>query len=105
MARRANTSRQTAVLFRAFLAGQEDWRYGYDLSRETRLKSGTLYPALMRLEEQGLLDTRWEEPGQRGRPPRHMYRLSPAGIAAAQSALQHTERRTAGMRPPLKANS
>jgi PadR family transcriptional regulator PadR len=104
MARRANTSRQTLLLFRAFLGRQGDWRYGYDLSRETGLKSGTLYPALMRLEDQGLLETRWEEAAQRGRPPRHMYRLNGAGAAAAQNALRDGERRTSTMRPSLEAN-
>jgi PadR family transcriptional regulator, regulatory protein PadR len=105
MARRANTSRQTLLLFKAFLERQGDWRYGYDLSRETGLKSGTLYPALMRLEEQGLLETRWEEPAQRGRPPRHMYRLNGAGAVAAKNALSAGEQRTSAMRPPLRRTS
>jgi PadR family transcriptional regulator len=104
MARKANTSRQTLLVFRAFLERQGDWRYGYDLSRETGLKSGTLYPALMRLEEQGLLETRWQEADQRGRPPRHMYRLNGAGSAAAQHALRDGARRTANMRPSPEAN-
>jgi PadR family transcriptional regulator PadR len=104
MARRANSSRQTLLLFRSFLDRWADWRYGYDLSRETGLKSGTLYPALMRLEEQGLLETRWEEPAQRGRPPRHMYRLNRAGTASAQKALRDAEERTSTMRPSLEAN-
>jgi PadR family transcriptional regulator PadR len=104
MARKANTSRQTLRLFRSFLERRGDWRYGYDLSRETGLKSGTLYPALMRLEQQGLLETRWEEPAQRGRPPRHMYRLNGAGAAAAQNALRDGERETSAMRPSLEAN-
>jgi DNA-binding PadR family transcriptional regulator len=35
------------------------WRYGYELSRETGLKSGTLYPILMRLAKFSLLETKW----------------------------------------------
>jgi PadR family transcriptional regulator, regulatory protein PadR len=104
MVRKANTSRQTLLLFRSFLERRGDWRYGYDLSRETGLKSGTLYPTLMRLEDQGLLETRWEEPDQRGRPPRHMYRLNGAGAAVAQKALRDAEERTSTMRPSLEAN-
>jgi PadR family transcriptional regulator, regulatory protein PadR len=42
------------------------------------LKSGSLYPILIRLADRGLLETSWE-PGRGGRPPRHLYRLSPAG--------------------------
>ena len=42
------------------------------------LKSGSLYPILVRLADRGLLETSWE-PGPGSRPPRHLYRLSPAG--------------------------
>jgi DNA-binding PadR family transcriptional regulator len=56
-------------------------RYGYDLARSTGLASGTLYPILVRLEERGLLDARWELGEGR---PRHVYRLTAAGLEAAQ---------------------
>ena len=42
-----------------FLHGEGEWRYGYDISRNTGLKSGTLYPILMRLAEHGMLETSW----------------------------------------------
>lgn len=74
---------QTSQLLTAFLAAPELWRYGYDLSRGTGLKSGTLYPILARLEEQHLLETRWELP-LAGRPPRHMYRLRPETLFAVR---------------------
>jgi PadR family transcriptional regulator, regulatory protein PadR len=80
-------SRQTIALFKAFLAQPRDWRYGYDLSRENALKSGTLYPILMRLAKRGWLETRWTEPESPGRPPRHMYRLTPDGLRAARESL------------------
>lgn len=35
------------------------WRYGYELSRETGLKAGTLYPILMRLAKYSLLEAKW----------------------------------------------
>jgi PadR family transcriptional regulator, regulatory protein PadR len=79
-------SRQTIALFRAFLAQPRDWRYGYDLSRETELKSGTLYPILMRLNKRGWLETRWTEPEAPGRPPRHMYRLTADGLRSARES-------------------
>src|SRR5271157_5110086 len=72
-------SRQTLLLVEALLQDPAQWRYGYDLSRETGLKSGTLYPILMRLAEKSLLETRWEETAGAGRPPRHMYRLTALG--------------------------
>ena len=38
-----------------------------------------MYPILMRLADRGQVETAWEEHPPRGRPPRHLYRLSPAG--------------------------
>ena len=60
-----------------------DWCYGYDLMKSTGIKSGTLYPILMRLHERGLLESRWEEASQVGKPPRHAYRLTDTGLKAA----------------------
>lgn len=76
-------SPQTRTLLEALLEGPKDWHYGYDLSRATGLKSGTLYPILMRLANRQWLETRWEavEPGK---PPRHLYRLTPNGLAFAR---------------------
>jgi PadR family transcriptional regulator, regulatory protein PadR len=79
-------SSQTLLLIESLLQHPAEWRYGYDLSRETGLKSGTLYPILMRLAEKSLLDTRWEEAPEPGRPPRHMYRLTAAGQKWAREA-------------------
>lgn len=59
------------------------WHHGYGLSRQTGLKSGTLYPLLIRLSEQGFLVSRWETPEQPGRPPRHVYQLTTNGLALA----------------------
>ncbi|PTT79495.1 PadR family transcriptional regulator, partial [Pseudomonas sp. HMWF010] len=44
MTRPPNISRQTSVVLAALLEQPQAWRYGYDLSKETGLKSGTLYP-------------------------------------------------------------
>jgi DNA-binding PadR family transcriptional regulator len=69
------------------LESPQAWHYGLVLSRETGLKSGTLYPILMRLADRGLLESRWEAPEQPGLPARHMYRLTPEGLAYAAEAL------------------
>jgi len=79
-------TRQTRSLLSALMDGTS-WRYGYDLSRETGLKSGTLYPLLMRLAERGWVEAKWVEPASPGRPPRHMYRLTAEGRKAALDAL------------------
>jgi len=83
MPRKANISPQTVTVLNALAAQPQLWRYGYDLSKETGLKSGTLYPLLMRLADQGYLETEWRQPLQAGRPPRHAYRLTAAGLALA----------------------
>jgi DNA-binding PadR family transcriptional regulator len=59
----------------------EAWRYGLELAAATGLKSGSLYPILARLDERGLAESRWLDPEQPGRPPRHAYRLTGAGRA------------------------
>ena len=83
MPRKPNNSRQTRALLAAFLDRSRTWRHGYDLSKETGLRSGTLYPLLMRLSEQGFLESRWEEAERPGLPPRHVYRLTASGRALA----------------------
>jgi PadR family transcriptional regulator PadR len=75
-------SPQTTQVLAEFLASNEEWRYGYDISRNTSLKSGTLYPILMRLAEQRLLETTWEA-AENSKPPRHMYKLTPNGLRYA----------------------
>ena len=88
MARKPNSSPQTQALFAVLMQSPETWRHGYDLSRETGLKSGTLYPILVRLESGGLLEEQWEATAVQGRPARHMYRLTARGQAEAATILQ-----------------
>ncbi|MFG2044399.1 PadR family transcriptional regulator [Dactylosporangium sp. NPDC048998] len=85
MLRNRRPSPQTAAVLRALAAAPEAWRHGYDLGREVGLKAGSLYPILIRLADGGLLEAEWEPDPPRGRPPRHLYRLTPAGLALAQS--------------------
>jgi len=84
MPRKPNSSRQTRALLAAFSERSQTWRHGYDLSKETGLRSGTLYPLLMRLSEQGLLESRWQDAERPGLPPRHVYRLTAPGLALAR---------------------
>jgi PadR family transcriptional regulator, regulatory protein PadR len=76
-------SPQAVRLLAALVAKAQAWRYGYDLSKETGLTPGTLYPLLQRFETQGLLESEWRPPGLDGRPPRHAYRLTRTGAAFA----------------------
>ncbi len=82
-------SGQTLTLLAVLNDQPRKWRHGYDLSQATGVKSGTLYPILMRLCERGLLEAKWQESSEPGRPPRHLYRLTSAGAALArQQAVQ-----------------
>jgi PadR family transcriptional regulator len=78
MQRHRPPSPQAVSVLRALAAEPARWRYGYDLATEVHLKSGSLYPILVRLADRGLLETSWE-PSVDSRPPRHMYRLTGAG--------------------------
>jgi PadR family transcriptional regulator len=92
---RTDSSRQTRAVLAALLDHLTDWRYGYDLSRETGLASGTLYPILGRLTDRGLLETRWEDDPPEGRPRRHLYRLTASGAARAVELAREPQRGTA----------
>jgi hypothetical protein len=50
--------------------------------RRLGLKPGTVYPILIRLAERGMVEAGWEQDPPRGRPPRHLYRLSPTGTGS-----------------------
>ena len=71
--------------------------HGYGIAKEMRDREGarrltahgTLYRALDRLQEAGLLASRWEDPliaADEGRPRRRLYRLTAAGQRAASEA-------------------
>jgi PadR family transcriptional regulator, regulatory protein PadR len=79
-------STQTISVLAAIAISRHEWSYGLEISKETGLKSGSLYPILMRLAERGLLESCWLEPEKKGRPPRHGYRITQAGLATLHEA-------------------
>lgn len=87
MRRTRTLSRQAQAVLIALLGAGERWSHGYELVREAGIKSGTLYPLLIRLKEQGYLDAEWQKPVEPGRPPRHAYRLTGAGVQLARDIL------------------
>ena len=79
-----------------------EWRHGYDISCATGIKSGTLYPLMIRLEAAGLLEATWQPPAVPGRPPRHAYRLTTAGrklVAEASEGGAEAPSRRVGKAP------
>jgi PadR family transcriptional regulator len=65
----------------------QEW-YGLEIAEQAGLKSGTLYPALMRLEKTGVLESSWEDvdPSEVGRPRRRLYRFTGEGERIARDA-------------------
>ncbi len=65
----------------------QGYSYGFDIMDVTGLPSGTVYPALRRLEREELIKSKWEaEASVEDRPPRKYYRLTRLGndvLAAA----------------------
>lgn len=92
-------TRSTARALAAFLEAPRSWRYGYDLMKVADLSSGTLYPLLARLTDEGWLESRWEESEFPGRPPRQLYRLTAGGRLEARRALERSQ--ASWLRPPL----
>jgi DNA-binding PadR family transcriptional regulator len=100
MDRKIRKSPQTILVLAELLQTPREWRYGYDLSRNTSLKSGTLYPILIRLAEHRLLDTGWETP-EPGRPPRHLYKLTADGLRYAREHASLSSQPSAAARSVL----
>ena len=84
MERNRRPSTQTTLVILALAESPAKWRYGYDLSQQTGLKAGSMYPILMRLADRDLLETAWETDPPEGRPPRHLYRLTGEGRLLAK---------------------
>ncbi|MGN6817623.1 MAG: PadR family transcriptional regulator [Sphingomonas sp.] len=85
MAAARRPSKQMLKLLDTLSVRPHEWRHGYDIMKETGLLSGTLYPLLMRMTDQGLVEAEWREPAQPGRPARHAYRLTAQGLALART--------------------
>jgi PadR family transcriptional regulator, regulatory protein PadR len=85
---RPEFSAQTLSVLAALCEEPSRWQHGYALAKQTGLKSGTLYPILIRLVDRGLMEARWQDEQPPGRPRRHLYRLTPDGLATASEALE-----------------
>jgi PadR family transcriptional regulator, regulatory protein PadR len=87
MGARSQFSPQTLSVLAALCEQPSGWQHGYALARQTGLKSGTLYPILIRLADRGLVEACWQEEPVPGRPRRHLYRLTADGVASATTVL------------------
>ena len=99
----ASTARITWSTALVLLGLRQGLIHGFDIIDATGLRSGTVYPILRRLEETGLVRSRWERAPlarQEGRPPRRLYELTAAGAKAASEALERYPRIAFVFSPP-----
>ena len=81
-------SHTSALILQTVSAG---YRYGFDIMEITGLPSGTVYPALRRLEQQALINSQWEKESKalaEQRPPRKYYKLTAVGEQTLSKAVQ-----------------
>lgn len=79
-------SHTAAMILQAIHAG---YVYGFGIMEMTGLPSGTVYPAMRRLERDGLIRSQWERQSiadAEQRPPRKYYRITVAGRATLESS-------------------
>src|SRR3954470_17730915 len=86
MADAVKLSHTAALILHAIAAGDD---YGFSVMDLTGLPSGTVYPAMRRLERDSLIRSQWEsqaiaDAGQR--PPRKYYKLTRSGKAALEAS-------------------
>jgi len=103
MTSRREFSPQTLSVLAALYEQPSQWQHGYALASKTGLKSGTLYPILIRLADRDLVEACWQEEPVPGRPRRHLYRLTAGGLASAAGALAARAGRQPAGRPAAGA--
>ena len=92
-------SLSATVVLQAVAGG---YGYGFDIMDGTGLPSGTVYPALRRMEATGLVTSAWESAAiahREQRPPRKYYDVTRSGRIALADAV---ERYRLADRPPAR---
>jgi DNA-binding PadR family transcriptional regulator len=82
----AKLSHTAALILQALDAG---FIYGFSIMEMAGLPSGTVYPAMRRLERDELIRSQWERQSiadAEQRPPRKYYKLTPAGRATLEAS-------------------
>jgi DNA-binding PadR family transcriptional regulator len=86
MADEVKLSHTAAIILQAIHAGDG---YGFSVMEKTGLPSGTVYPAMRRMERDGLIRSQWERQSiadEEQRPPRKYYRLTRSGQATLEGS-------------------
>ena len=88
MGNEAKLSHTAALILKAISAG---YIYGFSVMEMTGLPSGTVYPAVRRLERDGLIQSKWEAESiavNEQRPPRKYYKLTRTGKSTLDASLK-----------------
>lgn len=80
-------TRARAAVLEVFLNGPQAEHYGRELTEQTGVGSGTLYPMLNGWADAGWLQARTEEDAHPGRPARRYYSMTEDGEQKAQALL------------------
>ncbi|MGH9629036.1 MAG: PadR family transcriptional regulator [Bryobacteraceae bacterium] len=86
MADEPKLSHTAALILQAIHAGHV---YGFSVMEMTGLPSGTVYPAMRRLERDDLIRSQWERQSiadAEMRPPRKYYKLTRSGRSTLEAA-------------------
>src|SRR6185437_1849580 len=86
MATELKLSHTAAMILKAIDSGHV---YGFGVMEVTGLPSGTVYPAMRRLERDDLIRSKWEKQSiadAEQRPPRKYYKLTAAGRTTLENS-------------------
>ena len=89
MSAKIRMSGPTLKILKFMYVNPQDGRSGAEISKATKIGSGTMYPVLQRLEMANWVAGEWEDidPSDAGRPKRRFYKLTPQGQVGARDAL------------------
>lgn len=102
MSSRVNLTYPTTMVLQALACG---YHYGFDIIDVTDLPSGTVYPILRRLDQEGLVKSKWEKAEvarKENRPTRRYYEITGFGEKTLAEALKRYRAVETAVPPPSK---
>lgn len=84
-------TKQTLSVLRAFLDSGDTPVWGLALSKQLQIPTGSIYPMLDRLVENGWLQFSWEDDAARLGPRKKLYKFTEAGAKESKRLLVEKE--------------
>ena len=98
---RPNKTKNNIRILERFCQDPTEEIHGFKLVEDLGIKSGVVYPFLIKWESKGWFESRWEESDRPG-PRRRLYRLTALGVRAAREFLEEAAPRAPGHRERLR---